>query len=272
MSATHWRTFEAILMTSEAIEAYGGVAFPEQTLRDVAEQFRNKPIPMHLDHNLTRPVRVRSTEVYVEVRDDGVALLKMKAEIHEDDLPHLLSRRGMSVSMGVPLPRDADQPRNEEAALSLSADHAWFSDELLLDAEAALLRNGVSRGDLNVERALQFSFVPDPQIFVTVVLPFLVSVGANVLWDAVKFIFSRRRTPPGGSPLTPTVVNVSVVDGERQVVASVSTTDEAVARRAIESLDHAAQTLLETGQDSPQASTRKAVIWHDESRRWVPPT
>src|SRR3546814_7695978 len=70
----------------------------------------------------------------------------------------------------------------------------------MLETETLIVAAGVPLASIRTERFYQFSFVPDPQIFLTIVLPLAgtIATGAvgSALWDAVKSLFRTRRTPP----------------------------------------------------------------------------
>lgn len=257
-------------MTSEPIEAYGGIRIPTEMLETLAQQVNTGEIPWHLDHNLSKPVRIRAFKAFVEGRDDGIHALKFHAEIHEGDVHWIETRPGMSATIRTPLPGHVQH--NDDAAISISADHAWFADDALVEAEDQLVVQGVGRELIQVERTYQFGFVPDPQIFVDVVYPFLLSIGSSAVWDGIKKIWSRRRTPAGGDSAKPSVVNVSVTDGTRSLRAVVTTSDEAVAKRAIDSLDSAVAAFFEGSTPSdPEAKSRPVTVWDDENHTWTPP-
>lgn len=271
MTDSEWRSIHGILMTSEPIEAYGGVRIPSEMLADLAKQINAGEVPWHLDHDLSKPIRIRSFEAFVETRPDGIEELRFQAELHEGDLDWLKSRHGMSATVTTPLARDENGARNEGAIMRISADHAWFADDALVEAEEQLFRQGVGRELIQVERAFQFGFLPDPQIFIDVVYPFLQAMGPNVVWDAIKELFRRRRTPGGGDPNAPTVVNISIVDGDRSLKAIVTTSDEAVAQHAVESLDQALAAFFQSPISPPEVNRKPLTEWDDESGNWTPP-
>lgn len=258
-------------MTSDPIEAYGGVSIPPEMLKEIARQIEAREIPFHLDHNLSKPLRVRGLEAFVESRQDGIDELRFQAEIHEDDFHWLESRPGLSATIMAPLARDQNEERKCDAAIRLSADHAWFSDDALIGVEERLVRIGVARELIQIQRAYQFSVVPDPQIFIDLTYQLLLSIGSNGIWDGIKNLFGQRRTPKGGEPLAPTVVNVSIDNGERSIKAVVTTNDVAVAQRAVESLAQAVTAFLQSTPITPPEEKRKDItVWDDESGNWGP--
>lgn len=272
MTHSEWQSVSGTLMTGDPIEAYDGLSFPVELLRKLAQQVNAGGLRFHIDHNLSRPIRMRAFEAFVERRDDSVYEVRFRAEIHEGDRHWLESRSGVSVMLTAPLARDENEASNEGASMRISADHAWFDDDALIEAEDQLITQGVGRDLIQVERAYQFSFMPDPQIFVQVVFPFLLNIGSSAVWDGIKKIFTRRRTPSGGDANTLTAVNISIVDGDRSLDAVVTTNDEAVVQRAMDSLDHALTSFFQDSRISPPEGNHKSVtIWDDESGNWTTP-
>lgn len=260
-------------MTSEPIDAYGGIQFPASTLRSVADQAEGGEFPWHADHDLTKPVRARDFVIFTHDRPDGITELRFRGEIHPDDVHLMETRPGMSATVMSPLPRDENLPERSGALFRLSADHAWFDDEALIAAEEKLISIGVPGSHLLVQRAYQFAWAPDPQIFIAIAGNILLSIGANALWDAIKLLFGRRRTPPGGVANKATTINLDITDGRRSLRAVVKTDDPAVARRAIESLDSVASDFAKTVPPVGEAADphAKTLIWDDPSLRWTPP-
>ncbi|MEZ3157602.1 hypothetical protein AB1K56_11800 [Microbacterium sp. BWR-S6Y] len=260
-------------MTSEPIEAYGGMRFPASVLRSFADQANGEAFPWHADHDLTKPVRIRDFVIFTHDRSDGVTELRFRAEMHPDDVHLMGTRPGMSATVMSPLPRDENLPERPDAPFRLSADHAWFDDEALIAAEEKIISLGVPGSHLLVQRAYQFAWAPDPQIFMEISGNVLLSVGASALWDAIKLLFRRRRTPPGGVATKATTINFDITDGQRSLRAVVKTNDPEVARRAIESLDSVASEFAKAVPPVEEAagSPAETLTWDDPSRRWTPP-
>ncbi|MCM3695198.1 hypothetical protein [Microbacterium oleivorans] len=274
MAEVEWHPVHGVLMTSEPIEAYGGVAFPRGLLESFADRMNGKPLPFHLDHDLTKPIRMRGVEVFAHDRSDGITELRFRAEIHANDVRFIESRPAMSATVMTPLARDVDTPSKSGARLQLGADHAWFDDEALIHAEERLVQRGVSAEYVLVQRAYQFAVVPDPQIYIEVAVSMLLSIGASAIWDGIKALFARRRTPPGADSSIPTTVNIQITHGNSSLRAVVTTAEAEAAHRAIEALDAVATGFQQDAQRStksvePEASTS---IWDDPNRRWTPPS
>lgn len=261
-------------MTSDPIEAYGGITFPASLLRSLAQKLDGSQVPFHLDHDLTKPIRIRDVKIYVRDRSDGISELRFRAEMHADEMHFLDSRPGISATVMSPLARDEHVSRKVDSQIQLSADHAWFEDEVLICAEGRLLARRIPTENLRVERAYQFSAVPDPQIFLDVAYPLLLSVGAGALWDGIKVLFARRRTPRGGDASVPTTVNIEIRDGSRTFRAVVTSSDEAVAEAAIRSLDSAVAEFQRAPHDALAVSPDPTAVasWDESNRRWTPPS
>ncbi len=260
-------------MTSEPIAAYGGITIPSETLNNLAEQMTVGRLPFHLEHDLSKPLRIRGTRAFVVTRADGIDELRFEAEMHEDDLPLLELNRGMSVTMRVPLERDGAAEERSNATLEVSADHAWFEDDALFETEKSLLALGIAPETLRVERTYQFGLVPAPQIFLDVIYPLVVSLGAAAMWDGIKVLFRRRRTPSGGSAETPSVINISVFDGDRSLQAVVTTRDEAIAQQAFESIGPIMEEFFRSAPASQTSGEERqpVVTWDAEALRWTAP-
>lgn len=259
-------------MTSSPIEAYGGFSIPRAALRNFARVLNTGGVPFHVDHDVSKPLKMRSFEAFVMTREDGVDELRFSAELHEDDLPWLDSRPEVSATLMVPLPRDQSRADPDMAPIQFGADHAWFADEALVDAEDELMSRGVDRDQISVRRAYQFSLVPDPQIYLEITYAFFISLSAGVLWDGIKKVYGQRRTPSGGDATKSTSVNISLIDGDRRLTAVVTTSDEEVAHRAVESIDGAIEGFFQSRQVPPGELKRRAVTsWDDATGSWAPP-
>lgn len=278
MPEPSWSAVRGIMMTSERIGAYGGIAFAPELLESVAESIRSRAMPLHADHDVTKAIRTRNTDAFVKARPDGIHELHFTFEIHTDDLHWVESRSGVSVTLMAPLDRPEDFVEPTDPSVEVSADHAWFPDESLLNAERTLIAQGIEADAVATQRAYQFSFTPDPQIFITVTLGLLTSVAGSAIWASIAVLFRQRRTPVGGSATQPTTINYTVKNGDKSLTAKVQTSDKSVARRAFDELGETVQSILvERGSTSASSSTSPSttssvVVWNDSLRQWVPPT
>jgi hypothetical protein len=276
-----WLQVEAVLMTSEPIRAYGGIVIPQEALVALASSLDAARLPMHLDHDLSRPLRIRDSKVWVEEGKDGVHLLRMAYEIHPDDFDAVGARKGMSATIHSPIPGH-EVPADAEAPLiDLAADNAWFDDEAILSAGETYRLAGVAGARVRTGRAYQFSAIPDPQIYITI-LPELVlglstGVLGNMIWDGLKRLFQRRRTPQGALSDTPTIMNIQVTDGQRSLTGVVQTNSDVVAQRAVSAFETLARRFVNTSSDMGHDSglvdhhERQVLKWDQDSDGWVPP-
>ena len=253
-------------MTDAPIRAYGGLRIPRDALEDFARRVTAGEVPLHAHHDNT--VRMRNLRVDVVDREDGVSLLRFVTDLHKGDDQWLCEIHPMSASLMMPIARDAQRGHRDDAALSLSADHAWFEDAVLIEAEQRLLASRVEADQLRVQRALQFEFTPDPLISVDVALPLLPSLAVGPLWDAIEALLAGRTTPEHGDAGAATVINVRIADGDRVVTAVVVTADEAVAERAIGSLDQAVASFLDAGSSGAAGTV---ALWDADTSAWVRP-
>lgn len=175
------------------------------------------------------------------------------------------------MTITAPIARDAELADEGGAVVTVSADHSWLSDDALIAAEEDLVFAGLASAGVRVQRAYQFGLIPDPQIFIDVTWTALQSVGANAIWDGVKRLFRRRRERPVVNGI-PTVINVTVRNGDRSVTSMVRTSDETVAVRAFDSLDHAVDAVLQLPVQPGSPERHEPLTWNDPSRGWTPPS
>lgn len=279
MDESEWEPVHGILMTSERVAAYGGVGFAPEALEQVASAIRGGAIPFHLDHDLRKPVRARNLDAFVRAREDGIYELRFTLEVHPDDVERFGDRAGMSATITVPLDREDSHPEPLNPLIEVSADAAWFPTNELLAAETTLIGRGVPADKIRTEHALQFSFTPDPQIFVTLGLDLLNSLGASAIWAGIVRIFRGRSTPRGGDARGTTRINVTITNGVRSVTAVVETNDEYAARRAFDALEELGRQTLDGSAPKGQvrdalgtSSVPQVAMWDDPARQWVPPS
>lgn len=271
MSILGWTSVHGVMMTSEAIDAYGGFQVPREILMEIAAGIDAGGMPFHVNHRLDHPLRVRDLHAWVQTRPDGIDELRFSATVHPDDARWVEEYGHISVTMSTPIARDAQLPDEGEAAVTVAADHSWFSDDALITAEADLLLAGMTSGSVRVQRAFQFGLIPDPQIFIDVTWTALQSVGASAIWDGVKRLFRLRRKRPEADGV-PTVINVTVRNGDKSVTSVVRTSDETVAARAFDSLHRAVDAVLQqpVQPDSPELQAQP-LTWDEQHGGWTPP-
>ncbi|WP_449407310.1 hypothetical protein [Microbacterium maritypicum] len=275
MSDGEWRLMRGVMMTDERITAYGGFSVPVEFLEAAAAQINRHGLPMHVEHDLARPIRVRNVSAHVH-HDGEFNQLRCELEVHRDDAPRFESLPGMSVTMMRPIDRDAELRVETWGGVTISADHAWFDDEALVAAESALIADERCDQGVSIKRAYQFGLVPDPQIYVDVAYAILLSIGASAIWDGVKVLWRRRRTPAGGIADTPTTVNWTISDSEHSLTAVIKTGDETNAARAIDSLEQATRAIFENHSNAVSAAeaanSKSVIVWDADSSAWTPPS
>lgn len=142
MAVNSWKPVSGVLATSELIDAYGGFSISEELLWDLARQFNDNAIPFNIDHQLSKPVRVREFEAFVQSRNDGIFELQFRAQIHVDDMYLLESRPALSITLTSPISRDRAQKQDNEATIAIAADYAWFAAAFLLKRKQRCLSVG----------------------------------------------------------------------------------------------------------------------------------
>ncbi|MDY0909518.1 hypothetical protein [Microbacterium sp. CFBP9034] len=278
MSEERWETVNGIMMTTERIGAYGGTGFDREMLESAAASIKANGLPMHVEHDLGRPIRVRNFDAFVENRADGIDLLRFSVEIHPDDAHWANDLGSVSFTMTTPIDRPSGYVEPDAPEIAISADHAWFDDDAILAAETAMRSAGVAPELISAERALQFSFLPDPQIFLSVAMDLLTGLGSSAIWEGVLILFRSRRTPPGGDAEKSTTINLTLLNDESSMTAVIETNSEAVALRALDSVDEMVRAIRGQKVNSDAEahldalpSEPSTVIWDDQARKWTPP-
>ncbi|MGL5823806.1 MAG: hypothetical protein ACRCYU_03045 [Nocardioides sp.] len=230
------RRVRARLATTHAIPAYGGIQLPKQLLDQVAEALASGTMPMHIGHDISRPIFVSGVEAGVEQLDDGHfaawAEFNVDADVwsaHEMEVASTGAPGGMSISFTGPL---SGQSRPSESLLIVAADGHHFDEEEIVAAVVILGRLGADCGG---EVLYQFSFEPVAKILIDVVWPAVMSLGPNfaasALYDAARSFFR-----PGRRGL---VFNISFGEtwrGSRKVKIHIEASNAAELRAAIDGL------------------------------------
>ncbi len=149
---------KAVLATTHPVPSYGGVQFGRESMQAIADAVKSGGVPMHLDHDHTRPVDVTVIDTGVEQRDDGHfaawALLEMDAAVWaawQDEVAAAGAPGGMSFTVTEPVHVE------HQTAGYVAGDAGHFSDEELQAAAAAMS----SVEPMHARRLYQFSSVPD---------------------------------------------------------------------------------------------------------------
>lgn len=264
-----WVEFHATLATSERINAYGGFRFSPEVLERFAEAMNQGAIPMNVQHDLRRPLRVRNTACRVIRGSDGLSRLQMTGQIHAADWADSSAMTGMSITVVEPISSNEWAEEGGALAWKLACDSAWFTDESILEAGALLPRQ------IEISRVYQFSFVPDPQVFIEIVgsgafQAVAAGLVSNALSAAIGALFARRRTPPGAAAETPTRVSIIVEDGARKVSSIIETNDADSVNRAIDSFGGAIS-MISASPRSPDQESPKILNWDPSCEEWTPP-
>lgn len=76
MSDVEWTSMQGVMMTSEAIDAYGGFRVPREVLMEIALGIDAGGMPFHVNHRLDHPLRIRDLRAWVQSRPDGIDELR----------------------------------------------------------------------------------------------------------------------------------------------------------------------------------------------------
>ncbi len=238
MDTAEWHAFEGLVASTHAMPAYGGVALARSVVENLAVALNEGAIPMHGHHDKLLALQTRNVRAQTVVLPDGELGVLVSGEALGVDWARLGEVRAFSVAGGTDLAADLWQ-QPSDALVLVAADAAWFEA-----ADVDLAADALSElGPVRAQEYFQFSAIPDAKILVEAAWPAVIMLGpglaCNILWDGIKVLWRRRRTPTGGHSQAPTTVEMRFRDGERQLDAVVRTQSEEVARRAVDALPKA---------------------------------
>jgi hypothetical protein len=184
--------------TSHEVEAYGGFQLPDEVLGEMAEAIRTGAMPMHFQHDISRPVVTSNVVTGTERLEDGHLAVWAEFDVAEDSWAAFEAERvaasapgGMSFSCTGPL-KGGTLARNSSAVIAADASH--FTDDEIR-AAAALLRT--LDPDAGAKRLYQFSYVPDVKVVLDLTVDLINSLGPNlaasVIYDAAKSLLRPQR-------------------------------------------------------------------------------
>lgn len=233
MSITRVR---ARLATTHPIPAYGGVQLPRQVLDQVASAVASGAMPMHLGHDISRPIAVADVLTGIEQLDDGHfavwAEFDVDAEVwaaHESEVAAAGAPGGMSISFTGPL---AGRSLASDSPLVVAADGHHFDDVEIDSAAAILGRLGVDAGG---EVLYQFSFEPVAKVIIDVVWPVVMSLGPNLVASAI-YDAARSFFRPGRSTVVFNICFKETRRGARRVKVHIEASNETELSAALDRL------------------------------------
>jgi hypothetical protein len=224
---------KAILASSRPIDAYGGMEFPEQIIRDLATAVARGNIPMSIGHDASRPLTTHNVSSGVDRSEDGylqarvefdvdeVAWAEFQGELREAGVSGF---GGMSVTFMTPLENESWR---DGVAIAVSGDAHHFTDDEIA-AAAAVFRE--VEDSVVARRMYQLSAEPLLRVVFDLSMNLLGTLGPNILasviYDAAKGMFKRgkhnkvditfRESPEGARELT---VAINVESEEELKVA-----------------------------------------------------
>lgn len=241
----------ARLATTHPIAAYGGTELPREALEQVARAVAGGSVPMHFEHDISRPVPAAVVASGVEELEDGHFAAWVEFDVDAElweayggQVAAAGAPGGMSISFTSPM---AGRSLAGDAPLVVAADRHHFADDEIDEAVTLLSRLGVeTRGEL----LYQFSFEPVAKILVEVVWPTVMALGpdvvASAIYDAMRSFFR-----PGRGAITFNVVFRETPRGKRTLKIHIEATSEAEFASAVNGLPH----ILRAGGAGTFAST-----------------
>jgi hypothetical protein len=239
----------ARLATTHAVDVYGGLQLGRNVMDDLAAAVKAGDLPMHLNHDIRRPLAVEIVDTGVEELPDGEfaawAEYLIDEKVWEDwqlELAAAGAPGGMSFTFSVPI---SPSVQSAGAQAQIAGDAAHYSDDELTEAAATLER--VLSQATEADQLFQFNAVSMALVVIEFTNDVLASVGPNVLasalWDACKLLWRPGAAPHERSRFTVTARESR--HGRRRLKLVIDVPDESALqialRRAPAVLQSAAQ-------------------------------
>lgn len=228
----------ARLATTHPVAVYGGLRLSRSVIEDFAAAVKAGDLPMHLDHDIRRPLAVEIVDTGVEHLPDGEFAAWAEYLISEEawadwqsELAAAGASGGMSFTCSVPIGTRV-QPAGAQA--QLAGDAAHYSDDELTAAAATL--EGALSTPAEAEQLLQFNAVSVAMVVIEFTTDLLASVGPSVLgsalWDACKLLWRPGVAANERSRFTVTARESS--RGRRRLKLVIDVPDENALRVALQ--------------------------------------
>lgn len=239
------------LATTHELPAYGGIALPRQAIDDLADAVGSGAMPMHFEHDISRPVTVANVEAGVEQLEDGECAAWAEFDVDADVWLEYEKARvaagapgGMSISFTGPL---TGRSMPTTAALVVAADAHHFDEGEIEEAVAILARLDVEAGG---EFLYQFSFEPLVKVLFDIVWPTVAVLGPNIVASAI-YDAARSFFRPGRKGLVFNVTFKESHRGTRKLKIHIEAADHIELAAAMDRLPE----VLRAGTEGTFAST-----------------
>ncbi len=254
----------ARLATTHPVDVYGGLRLSRSVMEDLAAAVKAGDLPMHLDHDIRRPLAAEVVDTGVEELPDGEFaawaeyLIDEKAwEDWQSELKAAGAPGGMSFTFLIPISRSV-QPAGAEA--QVAGDAAHYSDDELTEA-AATLERAFSR-PTDADQLYQFNAVSVAMVVIELTSDLLASVGPNVLasalWDACKVLWRPGVAPHERSRFTVTARESR--HGRRRLKLVIDVPDESALEIALQRAPAVLQSAAQGTFDFKQSSGHFAFV------------
>ena len=226
------RTVRARVATSHPTgTAYGRIVIPENVMQSMASELAGGKIPLTFNHNSDYAITATNISAGVEDLDDGYRAVWIEFDVPDDEWNFVQSQfdeRGVKGGFSFTATELISAPASE-AGFFLAADAHHFSDDVIRTASEALPADYGVR----IERAYQFTIIPEAAAFLTFTVAVLQGVPANLLSQMIYNALSNFIRPGGRS-----VFNLRLKKSANKIVTTVriETSDATELRRMIEQL------------------------------------
>jgi hypothetical protein len=185
----------ARIATTHPIAAYGGIRLGDSILHDMAKAIRTGAIPMHIGHDIRRPLMVSNVDAGVEQLKDGYLAAWAEFDVDADAWAEYEAERdavgapgGMSFSATETIPGSVP---TIEAMTAVAADASHFDDTTILRAARELEPIGTAPAG----RLYQFAFTPEAKVILDLVASVLAARAPRIITTALYDASKWKKVP-----------------------------------------------------------------------------
>jgi hypothetical protein len=237
---------EVLVASTHPMEAYGGVSFPEETIRSLFDTIKNGNLPLGLHHDPRLRVDAKAIDARLERGEDEHLQVIAIYEVDEGDwnLKGGNQVSGFSISGTVPMLGDY----KTDPGATIAADAHWFTD-----AQITAAFNDLSKLGMPVQGRRLYQFATVPPALVVLALQQVLSIPTAVLgayiYDVLKHFVSRE----------PSKFELNITDPRtgKATHAYLETTSRKVLKHALDTLpallDHGGEYDYSSGEETWEA-------------------
>jgi hypothetical protein len=208
-------TIRGFITTSDAVQAYGGVALAPETMYYIANEIRQGKMPLHSHHNERYLLDPQILLVDVRETSSGSLGVWIEFEIDEQEWKEHGNLGGFSIA--VTSDHFEPNPNSTKPVLKIYADAGHYSEVSFRAAIARLERHFAVGGG----RLYQFNILPPAKIIIDFALATVQAIPPNILsswlYDGLKVLLQKPKNHKAAEPLSESVTCIRITSENQQI-------------------------------------------------------